>query len=439
MASLVQSPPELPALAPPADDVVVPRFVQPLTSPPGAPFLSPSTEPDAVSSGESRLPPRPPMPAPFASWPAAAARAATREPRPEERRWRRGAIAALVVISVLSVGAVGAIATGGASRAARMVRDVAARSSRTSVSASAAGARRAGGAAAPQPLGRGTAAPAGGTSRRPSAAVAASAPGSPSARTSATSAPAAPAIVARAPALPTAGAAASAPPAVQRTAAGQTPAGRAPAGKAPTIQAVAAQPAAGRTSVVYAASPEVRPAVLARVAAPLAAAAGALADRSYARARAKVDSVIAVAPRTGAAYTLRARVRLGQHQLREAWADAEMGARLGDAIAAEAVTAMVDAEARDSTTARTRARRLAAALAGTPAVDPREGTHVAMALATVGDNGAAIDVLRRVRPVTPAVWVTLRDPAFDALRGSPKYQAVIQSLRSAGSSAGKSR
>ena len=177
----------------------------------------------------------------------------------------------------------------------------------------------------------------------------------------------------------------------------------------------------------------------ASVAVPVAAVRSPLLDAAsrhvvagrFAAARPLIDSSIAVTPRSGRAYALRARVRMEQGRLREAWADAEMASRLGDRWGAEAATAMVEARARDTVAALTRAKRLAASLAGRETLSQDEGVHVAMALAVVGDHEGAASVLTRVRPVTSSLWTALHDPAFASLRRSGRYSAVVRSLERA--------
>jgi hypothetical protein len=152
-----------------------------------------------------------------------------------------------------------------------------------------------------------------------------------------------------------------------------------------------------------------------------------LAERNYPRAHAVADSVIALSPRTAEAYALRARARMQQGELRSAWSDAEMTARLGERVVAEALTAMVEAKARDSVAARQRVTRLAAALSGARPLDVSEGTHLAMALAALGDRDGALDALRRVRPVNGAFRLALQDPAFDPLRSMGRFEALLHS------------
>jgi serine/threonine protein kinase len=143
-----------------------------------------------------------------------------------------------------------------------------------------------------------------------------------------------------------------------------------------------------------------------------------LALHSFDSARAAADSAILLHPRMGALYILRARAEMQIGELRAAWADAEIGARLGERAAGEALYALLDVREGDMASARTRAdalvprgaRRRSAAMHHTQAV-PFAG-----AFAAVGNHEAAVQVLQRIRPRGARFCLALQAPELDPLR-----------------------
>lgn len=145
--------------------------------------------------------------------------------------------------------------------------------------------------------------------------------------------------------------------------------------------------------------------------------------RDTALAVALMDSAVALDPGSAFSRRWRALARLWAGDVRGAQEDAELANRLqpGD-IVMESVLAIVVAHAGD----RTRARTLMAHWPGR-----NEHWLIMAALVAAGDTAAALDRLERASPV-PYLWAGLRRPEFDALRGNPRYERLVATLRPTG-------
>ncbi|HET6680285.1 MAG TPA: tetratricopeptide repeat protein [Gemmatimonadaceae bacterium] len=137
-----------------------------------------------------------------------------------------------------------------------------------------------------------------------------------------------------------------------------------------------------------------------------------------------LNAAIAAEPYVAWAYVLRADVRARMGELRHAWSDAEIAERLGAATLGKAVSALVDAAARDTARARDRANALYRDVTSGSSISAREGRYVARVLLALGRRDDAMDVLERVRPVGPALAATLGDPAFISLHSSPRFRQL---------------
>jgi hypothetical protein len=200
-----------------------------------------------------------------------------------------------------------------------------------------------------------------------------------------------------------------------------------PSGGTPTAAAGGKATAPARAAPRRPAAPD--PGVVA-----LANAERLLAARDFRQARLAADAAIAASPRVPGAYAVRARVRLQQGEIREAWADAEMAARLGDFWSAQTATAIVERRAGDTTSARNRVNALVRlASDGRRTLEPREQIQLAMALAAVDDRDRALAMLESVKPASGAeLRLALQDPGFDSLRGTSRFQALVDRSRRSG-------
>jgi hypothetical protein len=143
-----------------------------------------------------------------------------------------------------------------------------------------------------------------------------------------------------------------------------------------------------------------------------------------------LDSAVASDPTAAQAYILRALVRVRRGELRFAWADAETGGRLGWPLWGQAVSAVIDAEARDTVSARARTKSLLKS-SSVSRDDPLQwtGPYLAIALAATGDSESAINLLERVRPRGARLWFALTAPEFAPLRNDRRYRTLLAAAR----------
>ena len=146
----------------------------------------------------------------------------------------------------------------------------------------------------------------------------------------------------------------------------------------------------------------------------------------YSEACILLDSAVAANPRAGQPYVLRALTRARLGELRFAWVDAETGGRLGWPLWGQAVGAVVDAQARDTSSARERAMAVSktAAAWGT---DPQQwtGQYLAIALVASGETKRALDLLERVQPRGARLWFALTAPEFASLKRNKRFRELL--------------
>jgi serine/threonine protein kinase len=154
--------------------------------------------------------------------------------------------------------------------------------------------------------------------------------------------------------------------------------------------------------------------------------------RRNADARRWLDSAAAVNPGFYQAYAERAALRLVMGDSAGARADAQTAVRLRPAsepLAAEDVVIALDLRSGDIAAARARLARLR-----TVAPRPDEpGVHQATAWAAIlvaaGHTQEAMDFLERARVAPTHLRFHLKEPRFDALRGDPRFQRLMERLR----------
>jgi tetratricopeptide (TPR) repeat protein/TolB-like protein len=139
-----------------------------------------------------------------------------------------------------------------------------------------------------------------------------------------------------------------------------------------------------------------------------------------------LDSAIAVDPTAAQAYIVRAMTRAQRGGLRFAWADAEIGGRLGWPFWGQAASAVIYARARDTLSARERAESLRGAVAAA-AGRPSEwaGELLPAALVASGEPERALDLLEHARYGGARLWFAMGYPEFAPLRKSPRYRRLL--------------
>jgi TolB-like protein/Flp pilus assembly protein TadD len=149
--------------------------------------------------------------------------------------------------------------------------------------------------------------------------------------------------------------------------------------------------------------------------------------RHFGEACRLLNQVIDVAPGFAEAYALRGLVRLRQGEVRDAWSDAETASQLGNSMWGQAIAALADSRALDSTAARVRTKRLwRETTASVRQLTWWNAGYLALALSTVGDSAMTLDVLEHITPRGAVLWSGLQDQGFDKLRPAARFQALLE-------------
>jgi len=152
--------------------------------------------------------------------------------------------------------------------------------------------------------------------------------------------------------------------------------------------------------------------------------------RRYRDACHALNAAVASDARNADAYVQRAFVRLHLNDVRNAWADAETGVRLGAWLTGETAAAIADARSHDTATARQRATGLAVRLR--PSLDRPtvwESHYLAASYCAVDQDDRAVQLLAHAQPRGAALWWALGDPAFDRLRNVPAFVQLVNDTR----------
>jgi len=147
----------------------------------------------------------------------------------------------------------------------------------------------------------------------------------------------------------------------------------------------------------------------------------------YAEARRWADSALAIDPGADYAYVLRALAEFRLGQPAEARADAETGARLrsGFRVPAEAVLALIELQAADTSDARTRIERLEREIRSAGNRTITDAAWVGHALVALHQSDRALGLLERVRPRGARLWFYLRAPEFDAIKSNARFAKLL--------------
>src|SRR6266550_1889136 len=147
----------------------------------------------------------------------------------------------------------------------------------------------------------------------------------------------------------------------------------------------------------------------------------------YAEARRWADSALAIDPGADYAYVLRAVAEFRLGKPAEARADAETAARLrsGFRVPGEAVLALLELQAADTSAARTRIERLEREVRSTGNQTVTDAAWVGRALVALRESDRALALLERVRPRGARLWFYLRAPEFDAIRSTARFEKLV--------------
>jgi predicted Ser/Thr protein kinase len=150
-----------------------------------------------------------------------------------------------------------------------------------------------------------------------------------------------------------------------------------------------------------------------------------------ARASVVVDSALAVDALSGAAYALRARLRISEGDVRDAWTDIELAARTGARWEALALSTILKARELGPGAARASLRgELRDALVPQRMLDAERAIALAVALAQVGDTATALTMIERASPMDSRLSQLLADPLLAPIQKSERYRDVLQRAKS---------
>jgi serine/threonine-protein kinase len=154
--------------------------------------------------------------------------------------------------------------------------------------------------------------------------------------------------------------------------------------------------------------------------------------RRYSEARRWLDSAASVNPGFFQAYMERAQLRLAMSDTTGARGDAETAIRLrppSDPLAAENVLLALELRSGDTTAAKARLARLRPAAPGPDEAGVHQAIAWAALLTAAGEYSEAITFLERARVAPGHLRIHLEEPKFDSLRGDPRFEQLMKSLR----------
>jgi serine/threonine-protein kinase len=159
-----------------------------------------------------------------------------------------------------------------------------------------------------------------------------------------------------------------------------------------------------------------------------------LIARRFAEARDLLDSAIANDERFAHAYTRRALAHLHLDDLNEARADAARASSLGPPgyAGGVVVSSLVEVREGDTTAAMARLERFMREHVNLEAPLFGHALWLPLALAAVGEEERALDLLDQIRPRRAETSAWLRLPEFDQLRSNVRFQRIFQESRPPG-------
>ncbi|HYL21285.1 MAG TPA: protein kinase [Gemmatimonadales bacterium] len=156
-------------------------------------------------------------------------------------------------------------------------------------------------------------------------------------------------------------------------------------------------------------------------------------QRRYPEAKRWLDSALAVDPAADYAYVLRGLAQLRLANLAEARADAGTAVRLhaGFQHPGEAVLALADLQAGDTTAARSRVERLDREVRQSRRVTVTDAAWLGGVLVALREPDRGLAWLERA-PRGARLWFYLRAPEFDTIRGDPRFRRLVEASRPPG-------
>jgi tetratricopeptide (TPR) repeat protein len=148
-----------------------------------------------------------------------------------------------------------------------------------------------------------------------------------------------------------------------------------------------------------------------------------------------LDSALVVYPAFYQAYSDRARLRLQLGDRARARADAETAVRLAPDGDPWGVTALGLVQLADGDSASARARPepfLRELDQGVRRPNAMDVYLTCALLVALGEHDRALSLLERFQPRGPRLWFFIQAPEFDALRGHPRFQRLVEESRPPG-------
>lgn len=142
------------------------------------------------------------------------------------------------------------------------------------------------------------------------------------------------------------------------------------------------------------------------------------------------DSAVAVGPDVPYAWAVRGRMRNVTGDPAGGRADGEQALRIDPSYAVPTRSLLAESfqYLGDTVSAALELERTRAAILRPDEPSATDAMYYAGALITLGRPDEALDVVERVTPRNNLLWWTLISPTFDAIRGQPRFQAIMREV-----------
>jgi len=139
-----------------------------------------------------------------------------------------------------------------------------------------------------------------------------------------------------------------------------------------------------------------------------------------------LNYAITADPFAATPYALRSVARQRHGELRLAWADAEIATRLGTRLLGDAAASLVDLTARDSSKARSRARRAERELDRRTRISQLEARFLATLFLRLGDRERALKAIDKAYPRDRYLALLLQDEVFAPIARDQRFQRATR-------------